>query len=171
MDKTVACEWWPYIREVALSGTQPPLADVLIKDFSLGAIWRWIQSSHSYAHQYCLCMRCHNQWIPKAKHILHTLYVCLPITAEDFLLRRQFFTDTEIWCDFHFFPRACVNVYFVHVRGSRLLWVTECWEQIKVQAAWWTPSNGVRRAGTRHKLMLENCSNNCSFMHCQFEQY
>lgn len=135
MDKNVACEWWLYFQEVALSGTQPPLTDVLIKEVSLGATWRWIQSSHSYAHQYCLCMRCHNQWIPKAKHILHTLDVCLPITAEGFLPRRQFFTRTEIWCDFHFFPRACVNVYFVHVRGSRLQWVTGWWEQKKAQAA------------------------------------
>lgn len=148
MDKNVACEWWPYFQEVALSGTQPPLTDVLIKEVSLRAIWRWIQSSHSYAHQYCLCMRCHSQWIPKAKHILHTLDVCLPITAEGFLPRRQFFTDTEIWCDFHFFPRVCVSVYFVHVRGSRLQWVTERWEQKKAQAAA-HDEQGAGRGGTR----------------------
>ena len=135
MDKNVACEWWPYFQKVALSGTQPTLTDVLIKEVFLWAIWRWIQSSHSYAHQYCLCRRCHSQWIPKAKHILHTLDVCLPITAEGFFLRRQFFTDTEIRCDFHLFPGVCMNVDFVHVRGSRLQRVTEWWEQKKAKAA------------------------------------
>lgn len=175
MHKNVACEWWLYFHEVALSGTQPPFTDALIKEVSLGAIWRWIQSSHSYAHQYCLCMRCHSQWIPKAKHILLTLDVCLPITTEGFLLRRLFFTDTEIWCDFHFFfSWVCMNVYFVQVGGSRLQRATEHSEKKRAQAkAWWITILKVQGKGEHARLWIDagNSCSNRSFMCHQFEQY
>lgn len=154
MDKNVACEWWPYFQKVALCGAQCSLTHILIKEVSLGAIWRWIQSSRSYAHQYCLCMRCHSQWIPKAKHILHTLDVCLPITTQVFLLGRDFFTSTAAWCDFllAFFPRVCTNVYFHACWSCRLQQVTEAWEQKQAQAAAHDEHHPVAKAQEEGKV-------------------
>lgn len=128
MDKNVARERWSHFQKVALSGARCSLTDILIKEVSLGAIWRWIQSSHSYEHQYCLCMTCHSQWKPKAKYILHSLDVCLPITTEGFHPRSKLYSNTATWCGFLFFCWVFFNIFFiylfifVHVESSRLSW-------------------------------------------------
>lgn len=103
-------------------------------------------------------MRCHSQWIPKAKHILHTLDVCLPITTEVFLLGRDFFTSTAAWCDFllvfstsvHECLFSCVLELQVTAGDWRLRAETGpgC-------SPWWTPSSS-KDAGKREKWQVVN---------------
>lgn len=129
MDKNVVREWWLCFQKVALSGASHSLTDILIKEVSLRAIWGWIQYSHSFTHQYCLCLRCHTQWMPKA-NTFYWLDVCLQITAKYFLLTFSWagksgellasWTVLNAVISQHFFPACLLSCRWIwHIRSRR----------------------------------------------------